>query len=150
MFLCEVCRLNSAGREYIGHINTTVSGKQCQRWASNTPHIPRSRYTDARFPDGSRAAAENYCRNPDPSWPVGVWCYTMDPDTRWEGCDVPVCGKSVSAACADLLINVITHQKLGQSGLLFGSNSPAEKSGRESAFTSQLSFTAMGWDACCL
>ena len=30
----------------------------------------------------------NYCRNPD-SEDGGVWCYTTDPDVKWEYCDVP-------------------------------------------------------------
>jgi len=77
----------------MGTVNVTVSGKQCQHWSSDTPHVPNSDYTDNRFPDGSRAAAENYCRNPDPNDPL-PWCYTMDPDTRWEICDIPLCGKS--------------------------------------------------------
>jgi hypothetical protein len=42
------------------------------------------------FPDGSAAAAENYCRNPD-SEPGGPWCYTTDAGVRWEYCDVPLC-----------------------------------------------------------
>ena len=29
------------------------------------------------------------CRNPDGD--SGPWCYTTDPDKRWEYCDVPVC-----------------------------------------------------------
>ena len=31
----------------------------------------------------------NYCRNPDDDG--YLWCYTTDPDTRWEYCDVPCC-----------------------------------------------------------
>ena len=27
----------------------------------------------------------NYCRNPD-NEPEGAWCYTTDPDVRWEYC----------------------------------------------------------------
>ena len=96
IFFCEVCRQSKAGREYIGHLNTTVTGIQCQKWTSNTPHEPMLRFSDTTFPDGSRAAAENYCRNPDASWFNGVWCYTMDPDVRWDVCDVPECGKSFS------------------------------------------------------
>jgi len=88
-----VCRENKAGRDYIGQVNTTTSGKQCQKWSAFSPHVPNVEYTDNDFPDGSRAAAENYCRNPGASWPRGVWCYTMDPDVRWEKCDVPECGK---------------------------------------------------------
>jgi len=90
---CEVCREDKAGRGYVGQVNTTVSGRQCQQWSSNTPHVPEPSFTDNTFSDGSRAAAENYCRNPDVSWLEGVWCYTMDPSVPWETCDVPVCGK---------------------------------------------------------
>jgi len=72
----------------MGTITTTVSGRQCQAWASMTPHSHRQR--DANFPDGSRAAAGSYCRNPNGS-PVGPWCLTMDPKKRWEVCDVQLC-----------------------------------------------------------
>jgi len=78
----------------MGTVNVTMSGKQCQAWSANTPHKPSEGYTDDTFPDVSREAASNYCRNPDESFSDGVWCYTMDPDTRWELCDVQLCGKS--------------------------------------------------------
>jgi len=42
---------------------------------------------DENYPDGSRAAALNYCRNPN-TYPA-LWCYTTDPDTQWDYCDVP-------------------------------------------------------------
>ncbi len=32
----------------------------------------------------------NYCRNPD-NEPEGAWCYTADPNVRWEYCNVPDC-----------------------------------------------------------
>jgi len=76
-------------------VSTTESGRECQRWSSNTPHQVSNDYTDDDFPDGSREAAENYCRNPDAEWNEGVWCYTTDVDKRWEACDVPECGESV-------------------------------------------------------
>jgi len=76
----------------MGTLSTTVSGKTCQAWASNTPHGPNSAaQNDANYPDGSRGAAKNYCRNPD-SDSVGPWCYTTDPDVRWEACNVTYCG----------------------------------------------------------
>jgi len=91
---CADCRQTELGREYMGTLNTTVNGRTCQAWASNTPHVPNSAaQNDTNYPDGSRAAAENYCRNPD-SDAVGPWCYTTDPDVRWETCDVPYCGTS--------------------------------------------------------
>jgi len=96
IFYCEVCREDIAGRRYVGDVNTTVSGHQCQQWSSNTPHVPDPSFTDNKFSDGSRAAAKNYCRNPDLSWLEGVWCYTMNSSVPWEPCDVPECGKSES------------------------------------------------------
>ena len=44
------------------------------------------------FPDGSIDAAMNYCRNPD-SDAGGPWCYTTDPGTRYDFCDVPFCSR---------------------------------------------------------
>jgi len=85
------CLATTAGHEYNGTVNTTRSGRSCQPWSSNTPHVVPSSYTDDRFPDGSRSAAENYCRNPDPSWDSGVWCYTMDADVEYESCNIPLC-----------------------------------------------------------
>ena len=72
----------------MGTKSTTVSGRTCQAWASTTPH--NHGYHDGQFADGSRLAAQNYCRNPDP-WPDGLWCYTTDPGVRWELCSVPLC-----------------------------------------------------------
>jgi len=89
--LCSGCRQTQAGREYTGSVSQTVSGRQCQRWSSNSPHVLNSDYTDDKFAEGSRAAAANYCRNPDASFDAGVWCYTLDPNVRWERCNVPLC-----------------------------------------------------------
>ena len=97
------CRQTVAGPDYTGTVHVTKTGKQCQEWSSNTPHIPSSSYTDDKFPDGSREAASNYCRNP--SGDSFVWCYTTDPDVRWEECDVPLCSKSAAAYCTYRRIN---------------------------------------------
>jgi len=94
-----VCRETPGGRTYIGHVNKTVSGRQCQQWSSNFPHEEASFHTNDQFPDGTREAALNYCRNPyGEKWSETVWCYTMDPNMLWELCDVPECGESVSAS----------------------------------------------------
>lgn len=37
-----------------------------------------------------RGLDSNYCRNPDNE--RMPWCYTTDPDVRWEYCKVPSCG----------------------------------------------------------
>jgi len=78
----------------MGTLSVTVTGKQCQKWSSNSPHVVYSTYTDDKFPDGSRAAAKNYCRNPNPLFTHGVWCYTTDPYHEYDNCDVPLCSKS--------------------------------------------------------
>ena len=33
----------------------------------------------------------NYCRNPDGE--AQPWCYTVDPNSRWEFCSIPLCSK---------------------------------------------------------
>ena len=45
---------------------------------------------DSDFPDATISDAGNKCRNP-----IGndetLWCYTVDNNTGWEFCDVPLC-----------------------------------------------------------
>ena len=89
----EDCRLTPGGHEYKGTLSVTESGRQCQPWASNTPHVVNSKYIGDKYPDGSREAACNYCRNPALGWTGGLWCYTMDPNKQFDLCDVPMCGK---------------------------------------------------------
>ncbi len=38
------------------------------------------------------AEAKNYCRNPEGSDDY-VWCYTTDPNKRWDNCIVEMCQK---------------------------------------------------------
>ena len=70
---------------YTGLTNTTASGRTCQLWSIDTPHITGYSYRLSKFPD----LQENYCRNPDGD--AEMWCYTTDPTTRWEVCDISVC-----------------------------------------------------------
>jgi len=86
------CKINRAGYDYKGQIAVTENGKECQRWDATSPHNPADRYKkDGLFVDGSVSAAENYCRNPGKDETAGPWCYTTDPGTRWEWCDIPIC-----------------------------------------------------------
>jgi len=63
----------------------------CQRWDSKVPH-EFVRPPINVFPEVQNS--ENYCRNAggEVSSP---WCYTMDPEVRWQKCDVPLCGKNL-------------------------------------------------------
>eukprot|EP00105_Crassostrea_gigas_P041126 XP_019925274.1 PREDICTED: plasminogen [Crassostrea gigas] len=81
------CTYTVTGKEYTGTVSHTKTGIPCQRWDSKTPHAHDLNHL---FKD------ENYCRNPDGS--AGPWCFTMDPDIRWELCDVPKCEK-ISREC---------------------------------------------------
>jgi len=80
----EACdeTLSSAdqGAAYRGCQTQTISGKQCQRWDSQTPQ-EHSR-TPTNYPDSGLES--NLCRNPDAE--PTIWCYTMDPNLRWEAC----------------------------------------------------------------
>ncbi|CAH1253095.1 HSD17B6 [Branchiostoma lanceolatum] len=64
-----------------------------------TPVVTRREFEDFIESDPTQSSMcesrlsgleENYCRNTGNR--TGVWCYTTDPSTRWELCDVPVCG----------------------------------------------------------
>lgn len=74
------CKRTTTGWEYSGKIGVTKSGRTCQAWGSQTPH----EHTYGTDLPG------NYCR--DPSDSGYLWCYTTDPDKKWEECNVPDCG----------------------------------------------------------
>lgn len=67
---------------YSGTINTTKSGRICQKWSLQIPHTH----------DKTWLGDNNYCRNPH-LFPEGPWCFTTDENVRFEYCDIPVCGK---------------------------------------------------------
>ena len=54
----------------------TISGIPCQMWNSQYPHS-HSQY-GTQYND-------NYCRNPS-NYLGGNWCYTQNPNVRWELC----------------------------------------------------------------
>ena len=75
------------GVGYRGNVNITRSGRTCQAWNSQCPH------RHWRIPQdvSDRLNDFNMCRNPDSSAPDGPWCYTTDPNVRWEYCNVSKC-----------------------------------------------------------
>ncbi|KAH0534293.1 tyrosine-protein kinase transmembrane receptor Ror2 [Cotesia glomerata] len=77
------------GRYYMGKMNKTKNGLDCQSWNVQEPHShnkPPNVFPQIRH-------GENYCRNAggDERMP---WCFTMDPTVRWQHCDIPICDNS--------------------------------------------------------
>ncbi|XP_068595517.1 hepatocyte growth factor [Brachionichthys hirsutus] len=84
--LCsEVECMNCIGEDYRGPMDHTESGKECQRWDLDRPH--NHLYQPRRHPE--KGLDDNYCRNPDGRH--RPWCFTTDPNTLWEYCNIKVC-----------------------------------------------------------
>ncbi|KAM7340921.1 hypothetical protein ACRRTK_001536 [Alexandromys fortis] len=74
------------GKNYRGTMSKTKNGVTCQKWSATSPHVPN--YSPNTHPNDG--LEENYCRNPDND-DKGPWCYTTDPDKRYDYCDIPEC-----------------------------------------------------------
>merc|ERR1719316_2253136 len=75
------------GYSYRGLLSNTVSGRTCQKWTAEKPHIIGIEPTEE-----NGLGNHNFCRNPDES-EEKPWCYTMDPNKEHakEVCEVPKC-----------------------------------------------------------
>lgn len=60
--------------------------RSCSKKHLFLPLLYPPRYRDKDLKD-------NYCRNPDNR--LRPWCYTMDPKTPWEYCNITICGKEI-------------------------------------------------------
>merc|ERR1719272_1733250 len=84
-----ICDESTPGKHedgYRGCQTKTVSGRTCQKWTEQWPN-EHSRTPDENPKMWSKGLGDhNNCRNPDDE-PNGIWCYTTDPDKRWEYCD---------------------------------------------------------------
>ena len=53
---CQDFWFGTNGKNYVGHVHTTVSGLECQRWSDTHPHdIEQYR----------NSGPSNFCRNPE-------------------------------------------------------------------------------------
>ncbi|WAR05977.1 PLMN-like protein [Mya arenaria] len=74
--------------KWLGLVNHTETGLECQRWVLDIPH--NHGYHDDTFAGGqNQHEAENYCR--DPRGEGQPWCYTTNPNVRWQFCSIPHC-----------------------------------------------------------
>ena len=79
---CDETMYGARGTGYRGCQSVTRSGLMCQSWAAQTPH----QHSLADESAGESAeAAKNHCRNPDGG--DSIWCYTTDPNVRFDYCD---------------------------------------------------------------
>ena len=76
----EKCEENDCS-DYRGYQRETYSGKTCQAWNTQEPH---EHFNTPKKKPGI-GLDENYCRNPDGA--ETMWCYTTDPEQRWEYCE---------------------------------------------------------------
>jgi len=77
--VCDETLIGEKDAGYRGCQTQTVTGKTCQRWTSQSPH------THKKVLGEKGVGGHNYCRNPDGE--DTIWCYTTDPEKRWEYCD---------------------------------------------------------------
>ncbi|XP_014196034.1 muscle, skeletal receptor tyrosine-protein kinase [Haplochromis burtoni] len=84
---------NDRGYFYQGSVNVTRSGTPCQPWNQQVPH--QHHLSVDVIPELKNSG--NHCRNPG-----GIsdkpWCYTLNPNIRWEYCAVPQCGETSIAS----------------------------------------------------
>ncbi|XP_033114169.1 uncharacterized protein LOC117114591 [Anneissia japonica] len=83
------CSHSQSYSDYRGLVSITENGHVCQKWSSQSPHTHNYGPSNA---DDNGIGDHNLCRNPDNE--DRPWCYTTDPDTRWDYCDVADVGAS--------------------------------------------------------
>ncbi|CAG0897431.1 unnamed protein product, partial [Darwinula stevensoni] len=108
------CRMTKMGREYMGNVKTSETGKPCMRWGEfrdmkrfpdvMVKHFPLS--VDPKqiipffqlFINKEFLDALNYCRNPGSG--ERPWCFvSKNPSIEWEYCDIPFCDDLVPMEC---------------------------------------------------
>jgi len=89
MCISTACyNVDDKGESYNGTSNVTEMGRSCQQWDSNSPHIHPLTSLYRIYLEG-----HNYCRNPEGRG-THPWCYTTDPNVRWEYCNVQPCSRA--------------------------------------------------------
>jgi len=74
------------GADYVGLKDFSMSGRECMNWITQGKESANTK----------GIGNHNYCRNPSGSKDK-PWCYTVDPATKWEYCQVDKCAKEAAA-----------------------------------------------------
>ncbi|XP_078487508.1 plasminogen-like [Ciona intestinalis] len=82
------CYDENRAASYRGFTFRTISGRFCQQWTSNFPHVHS--YTPSNYPEGG-LGPHSYCRSPDNDHKP--WCFTSDPAKKWEYCNIKKCSE---------------------------------------------------------
>jgi len=94
---CDIECFEGDGTDYRGSMSVTESGRICQKWASQNPHVPHSCCDPDAVPE---LKSHNYCRNPNGD--DRPWCYTMDENKRWDYCKIPYCSVEDASGSPDI------------------------------------------------
>ncbi|CAG0885709.1 unnamed protein product [Darwinula stevensoni] len=111
------CLLSKKGKEYVGTMSITETGKDCLLWANQVDDMPWDFYMTQFKPkdnsweksyngyekrylflNGDVKIHKNYCRNPGPNRKK-PWCFVAGVDVKWEYCDIPFCHDMNSPNC---------------------------------------------------
>ena len=79
-----------------GTVAVTKTGKTCQTWGDPVNPEQPHKHVPTDMNDYDKKP-HNYCRNPEGDL-SGTWCYTTDPNTRWEYCSVKKCESDTDEA----------------------------------------------------
>jgi len=92
-------------KDYRGAVEMTEKGECCQFWDKQSPHkhdrLPEN-YQNSGLGGYNLFSgwwAHMKCRNPDNE--DGIWCYTMNPEIRWD-----YCSKNGPKCCTKVYLNV--------------------------------------------
>ena len=106
VFPIAECKQSPMGSDYRGTVSVTRNGLPCQAWTSQIPHA-HNFMSHKMFPDTRVEDARNYCRNPESGMAntIGPWCFTSDPDVRYQFCDIPRCS-GIYVICLGFICNL--------------------------------------------
>jgi len=109
------------GAYYAGKQTRTLTGKKCALWTvGNLKNSNAKAKNYKNYPEKNITSAVNYCRNPDGD--SRPWCYTTDPKTRWEFCDIKRCDNKCDGSSLSTLIQGCGNYFLECSGVIINAD----------------------------